>query len=86
MDNSSDNNNYIPLQWRIQDYELGGGRDSYTQAEGLCDEAAGFAGGGMEGGVPPPRLAKMKLILVVFCGYVKWIWGGGGRGGPISNS
>ena len=46
-----------PQQWRIQDYELGG-RDWYTQAEGLCDEAAGFAGGGMEGGVPPPRLAK----------------------------
>ena len=42
----------IQNQWRIQDYELGGGRDWYTQAEGLCDEAAGFAGGGM-GGVSP---------------------------------
>ena len=53
---------------------------------GLCDEAAGFAGGGMEGGVPPSTVSKKIKNEAPIGGIlrvckVNMEYGGGGKRG-----
>ena len=69
-------------QWRIQDNELGGAGLICTGRRPVW-RSRRLRGGRYGGGCPPSTVSKkwkMKLILVVFWGYVKWIWGGGVEG------